>query len=87
MRGLTYDAAARVAGADQVRVRVPDLRGVEAVPGGAHQLVLGEAARQAREAGIPQSLLGPEAPGGEAAGGGERRAALEGTSYAGQFLM
>jgi hypothetical protein len=58
-----------------VRVRVPDLRGVEPSPGVPDQLVFGEAARQAREAGIPQALLRPQAPGGKAAGGGERRTA------------
>jgi hypothetical protein len=57
-----------------VRVRVPDLRGVEPFPGSPDQLVFGEAAGQAREAGIPQALFRPKAPGGKAAGG-ERRAA------------
>jgi hypothetical protein len=66
---------ARIAGADEVRVRVPEARWVDAVPGGPDELVLGEVARKRRAAGIPQPLLGPEAPGGEPAGGGERRAA------------
>jgi hypothetical protein len=57
-------------------MRVPHLRGIDAFPGASDQFVLGEAARQAREAGIPPSLLGPQAPGGDAGrGGGERRAA------------
>jgi len=58
-----------------VRVRIPDAGRIDAVPGGPDQFVFGEALRQAREAGIPQPLLGPQAPGSEAAGGGERRAA------------
>ncbi|HWI36931.1 MAG TPA: hypothetical protein VNU64_10825 [Burkholderiales bacterium] len=49
---------------------VPDLRSVEAVPGGGDELVVGEMARQRGEAGIPEALLRPEAPGGDAAGGG-----------------
>jgi len=53
------DAAARIAGADEVRVAVPDARGIEAFPGGANEVMLGEAARQAREARIPPALLGP----------------------------
>jgi hypothetical protein len=68
-------AAARIAGADEVRVRVPDLRGIDAVPGGPDEFVLGEVARKRRAAGIPQPLLGPPAPGGDATRGGERRAA------------
>jgi hypothetical protein len=43
-------------------VAVPDLRGIDAVPGGAHQLVIGETARQARVARIPEALLRPVAP-------------------------
>jgi hypothetical protein len=31
--------------------------------------VVGEMARQRRETGIPQTLVGPEAPGGNAGGG------------------
>jgi hypothetical protein len=59
-----------------VRVRVPDLRGIEPLPRGPDQFVLGEAARQTRQAGIPQALLRPQAPDGDAGrGGGERRAA------------
>lgn len=58
-------------------MRVPDLRGVEPLPGGADQLVLGQAARQAREAGIPQTLPRPQAPSGERGGAGERRAAQD----------
>jgi hypothetical protein len=68
-------AAAAVAGADEVRVAVPNLGRVEAFPCGLHQLVLGEPARQPREAGVPESLLRPvalrreraEAGGGSAA--------------------
>jgi hypothetical protein len=41
---------------------VPDLRGIDAVPGGAHQLVIGEMARQARVARIPETLFRPVAP-------------------------
>jgi hypothetical protein len=73
-------AARRIADAHQVRMRVPDLRRVEARPGRAHQLMRGETARQPREAGIPHALLGPQAPGGERAGAGERRAADQETS-------
>ena len=62
------DAAARVAGADQVRVRIPDIARLEAVPRRAHQLMLGEPPRQAGVAGIPESLFGPEPPGGDSAG-------------------
>jgi hypothetical protein len=61
--------AAGIAGADQMRVRIPDLRGIEPIPRRAHQLVLGKALRQPREAGIPQPLLGPEAPDGGAGRG------------------
>jgi hypothetical protein len=57
-----------------MRMRVPDLRGIEAFPGGPDQFVLGEAARQVREAGIPYSLLGPQAVGRES-GRSKRRAA------------
>ena len=59
----------------------------------AHQLVLGEAARQAREAGIPEALRGPQAPGGERADSGgagpavEKVSALQKKLQAGQFLM
>jgi len=59
---IDVDAAARVTGADEVRVAVPDLRGIDAVPGGAYQLVIGETARQARVARVPEALLRPVAP-------------------------
>jgi len=64
------DAAARIAVADEVNVRVPDLRRVESFPRGANEVVIGEAARQRGAAGIPESLLRPEAPGDEAGSGG-----------------
>jgi hypothetical protein len=46
-----------------MRVGVPHPGGVDALPGPAHELVIGEAVRQAREARIPQPLLGPVPPG------------------------
>jgi len=57
-----------------MRMRVPDLRGIEAFPSGPDQVVLGEAARQAREAGIPYSLVRPQTVGRES-GRSKRRAA------------
>src|SRR5882672_1355165 len=71
------DAAARVAGADEMRVAVPDLRRVEALPGTLHQLVRGEPRRQGREAGVPQPLVRPEAPRGKRADAGESGARAE----------
>jgi hypothetical protein len=44
------------------------LRSVEAVPGGGDELVVREMARQRGEAGIPEALLRPETPGGDAGG-------------------
>jgi hypothetical protein len=64
------DAAARVAGADEMRVAVPNARGVEAFPGGANEVMLGETPRQARQARIPQALLWPETPRSERGGAG-----------------
>src|SRR6185503_13071802 len=64
---IDVDAAAGVAVADEVGVAVPDLGGIEPVPGAAHQLMFGQAARQARVARIPETLLGPKAPRREAA--------------------
>jgi hypothetical protein len=70
--GIDVDAARRVAGADQVRVAVPDVRRVEAFPGRAYQLVVGEMPRKLRQAGIPQALLRPESARGKDAGARER---------------
>jgi hypothetical protein len=67
---VDVDAAAGVAGADQVRVAVPDPGRVDAIPRGADQIVIGERPRQLRVAGIPEALLGPKAARREAAGGG-----------------
>src|SRR5687768_10853637 len=39
------DAAARVAGADEMRMAVPDLRDIDAVPGALDELVIGEMTR------------------------------------------
>jgi hypothetical protein len=50
---VDVDAARRVAGTDQVRVAVPDVRRVEAFPGRAYQLVVGEMPRKLRQTGIP----------------------------------
>jgi hypothetical protein len=61
---MHLDAAARVAGAEKVRMAVPDLRRIDPFPGGGDQLVLREARRQRRAAWIPEALLGPVAPGG-----------------------
>jgi hypothetical protein len=47
-------------------VRIPDQLRVEAVPGRLHELVALQVPRQAREARIPEPLLRPVAPGGEA---------------------
>jgi hypothetical protein len=54
---------------------IPDALRIEAFPGGADQFVPGKLPRQAGTAGIPESLLGPEFPGRERAGAGERGAA------------
>jgi hypothetical protein len=62
---VDHDAAARIARADEVRVAVPDAGGIEPFPCGAHQLVVGETARQPRQAGIPEALLRPQPPGGQ----------------------
>ncbi|HXI36469.1 MAG TPA: hypothetical protein VNH80_06105, partial [Burkholderiales bacterium] len=62
--------------AGEVRVRIPHLRGVEAVPRRLHQRMAGEARRQRGAAGIPEPF-GPR-PCAERArrrgGGGERTA-------------
>jgi len=49
---------------------VPHLRGIQSVPRGGDELVVGEVARQRRQAGIPEPLLGPDAPAGDAGSGG-----------------
>jgi hypothetical protein len=67
---VDVDTAAGVAGADQVRVAVPDLGWVDTMPRGADEIVVGEIPRQQRVAGIPEALLGPEAARREAAGRG-----------------
>ncbi len=66
--GVNVDTARRVAGAEQVRVAVPDVAGVETFPSGPHELVLGEIAGKLRQAGIPHALLWPEPARGEGAG-------------------
>jgi len=48
-------------------VAVPHLARVYAVPGGAHQFVLGQRFGQGRATGIDEALLGPVAPSGEPA--------------------
>jgi hypothetical protein len=68
---VDVDAAAGIADADQVRMAVPDLARIEALPGGADQLVPGEARRQPGEARIPEALLGPGAARRRAAERGE----------------
>jgi hypothetical protein len=68
---VDVDAASRIAGADQVRMAVPDLTRLETFPRCADQLVLRQVAGQACKTGIPQALLGPETPGGESAGARE----------------
>ena len=76
-------------------MRVPDFGRVDAFPGGLDEFVPCEVRRQAREAGIPESLLGPETPeregrgaGDASAGGMEETAAAQlRNDYAGQFLM
>ncbi len=60
-----------------MRVRIPDARRVEAFPGGLYEFVLEKTPRQANEAGIPDTLLGPEFPGRQRARTGERRAAQQ----------
>jgi len=69
------DAARRIAGADDMRVRVPDQFRGEAFPGRRDQLVPRQMQRQADAAGIPEALLGPEFPGSERACAGERSTA------------
>jgi len=48
-------------------MRVPDLGRVDAAPRRLDELVRREPPRQGRKAGIPQALLRPFAPGGNAA--------------------
>ncbi|HWM43294.1 MAG TPA: hypothetical protein VNP36_12715 [Burkholderiales bacterium] len=45
---------------------VPELRRIDPVPGLLDEIVAGKSPRQLRVAGIPESLLGPIAPGGRA---------------------
>jgi hypothetical protein len=71
---IYVNAAAGVAGADQVRMAVPDTGSVDAVPSLCDQRVIGEVARQPRVARIPEALLGPQAPGRDAGSAGERGA-------------
>jgi hypothetical protein len=59
---IDVDAAAGIAGADEMRVAIPDLGRIDALPRGSDELVVGEARRQRREAGIPDALVGPKAP-------------------------
>jgi hypothetical protein len=64
-RRVEPDAAARIAGADEVRMAVPDLGRVEAFPRCQHQFVIGHFARKARHARVQQTMLGPVTPGGD----------------------
>lgn len=59
------DAAAGIAVADEVGVAVPDAGRIHAFPCGEHGVVAGEFARQRGAARIDDTVLGPEAPGGE----------------------
>jgi hypothetical protein len=72
-----------------VRVRVPDLRRVEALPRRSDQFVPEQMPGDADAAGIPEPLLGPEIPGGDSRGAGRSGTAEnEMPSFqAGQFLM
>jgi hypothetical protein len=65
---MDEDAAAGIAGTDEVRVAVPDLRRIDAFPGALHQLVFGKASGKIRVARIPEALLRPIAPGSRAGG-------------------
>jgi len=51
-----------------MRVAVPDLGGIDAVPGGVDQRMIGEARRQCRATGIPEALVWPITPGSDAGG-------------------
>jgi hypothetical protein len=62
---IDKDAAAGIAAADEVRMRVPDLRGIDPLPRVLDQLFIVGVARQSRVAGIPEALLGPIAPRGK----------------------
>jgi len=57
-----------------MRVAVPDLRCIDAIPGGVDQRMIGEARRKRRATGIPEALLGPCAPGRKAGEAGSGRA-------------
>jgi hypothetical protein len=53
-----------------MRVAVPNLCRIDAFPCGGDDFVSGEVRRQRRKAGIPQALLRPKPPRGEAGDGG-----------------
>ena len=55
-------AVPRVADSGEVGVAIPDLRGVDAIPGGGHQFMPGQRARQRGQTGVGDALLGPPAP-------------------------
>jgi hypothetical protein len=68
------NAAAGVAGADQVRMAVPDIRRIEPLPRLRDERVVGERLGQLRPARIPETLLRPEAPGSAGAERGDSQA-------------
>jgi hypothetical protein len=74
---IEEDAAGGIADADEVDVRIPNARRIEAFPCGFDEFVLGKAPRQADEAGIPEPLLRPEPPRRKRARAGERGAAQQ----------
>jgi hypothetical protein len=49
---------------------VPDLARIEAIPCCGNELVTSEVRRKRGSTGIPETLLGPKAPGGDAGGRG-----------------
>ena len=59
------DAARRIPGAHEVRVRIPHARGIDAFPRGLDEFMVRKPPRQVCEAWVPQPLLGPEAPRGQ----------------------
>ena len=67
---IDVDAAAGVARADEVGVAVPYFARIETVPGGGDELVACEVRGECRSTGIPEALLGPQAPCADAGGRG-----------------
>ena len=66
---IDVDARTRIPGAEEMRVAVPDLGRIDAVPRGCDELMPRKMRRQGAATWIPEALLGPIAPGGDPGGG------------------